>query len=215
MKSRRTGQSLLLVALALVASPLMSTAGADQGQARGQKEQGTEKARGTQKAAQREQPEKAREKVQQGREQQESAKERPAEKPAERPGSTERDAAGRGNSRWANRSKEDVARFKRFLQEEAKHRQRVARMDRLRELAGKSDDSERMEKLREIKDTEQKRYDTAMARFRSEMGDEDFRDAKAFVERFGTSRGRQKIQDMREDAKREQAGKRPGTGEGR
>lgn len=220
-----------LVLLVLGALSTTAAAGVEPLQNRGGQEPSAEKARGQQKPAQREQPDQARDRAQQGREQAqkgreqaESAREGAAERGKQPPvtereaagrETAEREGAGRGNSRWAGRSKEDVARFKRFLAEEAKHRQRLARIERLRELARKSNSADRVAKLKELEAVEATRYGEAMNRFRSEMGDEDFRDAKAFVERFGSARGRQKLDDMRERAK-DQRGeaetKRPGAG---
>lgn len=193
--SQRSGVLAFLLMGALVSAPVEAGQDRTRGQQEAREAKAQKEARGAQAQKERGAAEAQRDAAQ-GR----------GEAAREAAGDA-RGAAARGG-RFSDRSPEELARFRKFLREEAGHRQRIARLDRLRDLADRKKDTERLGQLRELRAKEQQRYEAAMARYREQMGDEDYRAALAFIEKFSTPRGRQKLQEMRDAAKGGERGDR-------
>ncbi|HEX5012139.1 MAG TPA: hypothetical protein VFY71_17265 [Planctomycetota bacterium] len=82
-------------------------------------------------------------------------------------------------------SKDEV--MKRLASEEAKHRETVAKIDRLRELAQQKGNTERQSRLADMLKRENDRYAALRAKARAALGDDTF---KAMERRLAQGRGR-------------------------
>ena len=102
-----------------------------------------------------------------------SAERGAAQRPAADAGTPAAGAAGR------NLGMSEEQALQKMALEESKHRERLAKIERLRELAQSKNQAERLAQLDDLQRKENARYEQMMARGRQELGDERFRAAQA------------------------------------
>jgi len=92
------------------------------------------------------------------------------------------------------------------MQEEAKHRDRIAKINRLREVLGKQGDRTKLAKLDKMEESENARYDRMVAKAKSMLGDAKFNEIQG---KMSKGRGAKRPAGERPAGERP-VGERPG-----
>ena len=87
-------------------------------------------------------------------------------------------------------SPDDMPAARRLIEEEAQHRDRVARIRRLRQLAQESGDRERLQQLDDLERRQVSLHDARRVRDRASMSDRGRASTDDFLRRGGTMRAR-------------------------